>query len=78
MQIDQLSKRVSQKLDVPQDIIEEVFRSQFKFLLEHFKSRDSKAVNCIHLGKFQKNNKYDEFGRPRKHLRRVEESDVQD
>lgn len=78
MQIDQLSKRVADKLDVPKDVIEEVFRSQFKFLLEHFKSRNNKAVNCIHLGKFQKNNKYDELGRPRKYIRGVEEPNLEE
>jgi len=76
VQIEQLSKRVSIATGKSEELIEEVHRSMFKFLLEHFKQRNNQAVNCIYLGKFLKNGNYDELGNSRKHLRRVEEPNI--
>lgn len=63
MDIDSIIRRVFDKN--PKNsiaVIEEVVRSEFKFLLEHFKSGNHTAVNCIHLGKFKRNRRYDENG----------------
>lgn len=66
MNIEGLSKRVSLKTGDSPSEIEEAYRSMFKFMLEHFRTRDSRAINCIHLGKFLKNKSYDEFGNSNK------------
>lgn len=63
MLIEDVIKYISKELDVPLAIVEEVTKSEFKFILDHCKNRDGRAINCIHLGKFLKNKKYDESGR---------------
>lgn len=79
MNIEGLSKRVSLKTGYSPTEIEDVYRSMFKFMLEHFKRRDNRAINCIYLGKFLKNKSYDEFGNSnRKHPSRVDQSIIQE
>lgn len=77
MQIEGIVKRVNNEFIISEDIIEEVFRSQFKFMIEHFRQRNSKAINCIYLGKFLKNKSYDEFGNKiRRDIRGMEKPSI--
>ena len=60
MQIEGLTKRVAEELKISQELSEEVCRSEFKFILEMIKLK--KVINCIHLGKFSSNKKFNEDG----------------
>lgn len=76
MQIESLAKRVGDRIGKDPELVEVVHRSMFKFLLEHFRDRNNKAVNCIYLGKFMKNSNYDESGNSRKHLGGLEKPSI--
>lgn len=53
MQIEGLTQRVAEELQISQELAEEVIRSEFKFIVEKIKER--KSINCIYLGKFTNN-----------------------
>lgn len=61
MQIEGLTKRVAQELQISQEMSEEICRSQFKFIVEMI--RQDETVNCIHLGKFHHNKKGEYYAR---------------
>ena len=56
MQIEGITKRVAEELKISQELSEEVCRSEFKFVLDMIKLKET--INLIHLGKFQRNAKY--------------------
>lgn len=57
MQIEGITKRVAEELNISVELSEEICRSEFKFILEMVKEK-KEAINCIHLGKFHRNKKY--------------------
>ena len=78
MQIENLSKRVAEKLNIPKELSEEICRSQFKFLLDNIQTTDKPTISLIYLGKFYKNKKYKQDGsRNRKaDFLRIQEPDI--
>lgn len=56
MQIEGVVKRISKSLEMDEDLIAEICKSEFKFIVDMIKEK--KAINCIHLGKFHANKKY--------------------
>jgi hypothetical protein len=51
VQIEGITKRVAEELQISIELSEEVCRSEFKFILQMIKEGKT-CINCIHLGKF--------------------------
>ena len=66
MQIEGLTKRVAEELQISKELSEEICRSEFKFILEMIKQ--GKTVNCIYLGKFHTNKKFNRDGQDQGNL----------
>lgn len=60
MQIEGIVKRIAEKLEMKEELVSEICKSEFKFIVDMIKEK--KEVNCIYLGKFHKNKKYNEDG----------------
>jgi len=78
VQIEGIAKRVANKLNISEALAEEICKSEFKFVVDMVKEK--KAINCIYLGKFHVNKKYNEDGSKRytKNIPGVQEPDIQE
>lgn len=73
MDIDELSSKIAKDCGVSEVQVQQINRSQWRFLLDTIQSGSFDPVTLIYLGKFYKNNKYNEQGKKySKYSRRLE------
>lgn len=75
MLIEDISRRVSKKLDIKFELVDRIHKLQYKFMLEAMKEGE-KDIKLIHIGKFIKKRKNDKDRATRTNIRGVEESDL--
>jgi len=61
--IDDINKKVAEKLNLDINIVNEINRSQFKLLMETIQNKSFKDVKLIYIGKFIVKQKYAELYR---------------
>ena len=59
VEIDEISKIVSKKIGFKENVVKDINRSQWKFLMETMKITPAQTVKIIYLGKFSEKIKPD-------------------
>ena len=62
MKIDKISEEVAKELGLSPIQVTQINRVQWKFLMETMQSEGFDAVKIMYVGKFHKNNKFNEDG----------------
>lgn len=78
IKIDSISKKIAKELKISEHVLMEINRSQWKLLHETIQSNTLKPVKIMYLGKFSKKLKMSHEFRLRKHIRGIQESDIQE
>ena len=62
MELDEISNKIAKDCGLSELQVQQINRSQWRFLTETIQTGDMSSVSMIYLGKFFRNQKYDRNG----------------